>query len=371
MENIDITIIGAGVVGLAIAKELSEGNKNVLVLEQHHSFGQETSSRNSEVIHAGIYYPKNSLKAKLCVEGKDLLYQYCEENGVPYKKVGKLIVATQENEEATLDSILEKAKANGVHDLEFWSQEKIQKKEPKVQATKALFSPSTGIVDTHQYMLSLLRTAEANGADFAFESKLEKVEITQDGFVLSVMDNDREVFEFQSRYLINAAGLHAQSVANKIQQFPKKEIPMLYRCKGNYFSMTGKNPFSHLVYPVPEKGVTGLGIHATLDLMGQLRFGPDTEYVDEEDYKVSMKNIEKYYKAIRRYFPDLEEGSLQEGYVGIRPKLQAPNSDFKDFYIQTEKEHSFQNLVQLFGIESPGLTASLAIAKYVQKQLSL
>ncbi len=362
MDEVDITIIGAGVIGLAIAYELSKLNYTTLLLEKNKTFGEETSSRNSEVIHAGIYYPQNSLKARYCVRGRSQLYRYCEKNNIPHKRIGKLIVATRKEEEQVLDEIHLKAKANGVDDLIWMGKKEISELEPHVKATKALFSPSTGIIDTHTFMRSLLRTAEAGGVHFMAETDLFAIEPRSNGFQVQCR-NRSTVFTFRSEIIINAAGLSAQSVAASIIGFKSSLIPKLYLCKGNYFKLQGRAPFQHLIYPVPELGGAGLGIHATLDLQGQVRFGPDTEYIDEVDYQPSLGNLPKYYKAIRRYFPKLNDNSLQADYSGIRPKIQAPGEGTEDFIIQTEKEHHIKGLIQLFGIESPGLTSSLGIAE--------
>ena len=368
MEKVEITIIGAGVVGLAIAYQLAKAGHSVLLLEQHQSFGHETSSRNSEVIHAGIYYPTNSLKAVLCVEGKHLLYEYGQAHQIPHQNLGKLIVAVEKAEETTLEGILEKAKNNGVDDLTWISQKALKSMEPALRATQALHSPSTGIVDSHSLMRSLLGHAEQYGTWVAFDTQIQTIIPNANGFELHTLSAG-EPFSLATHLLINAAGLSAQSVSKQIQGFPQQHIPPLYLCKGNYFVMNGKNPFQRLIYPVPEANTRGLGIHATIDMAGQLRFGPDTEYIDAVDYQVSVNNIDRYYQIIRRYFPALQDDSLTPGYVGIRPKLQGPQDAFKDFVIQTEKDHGISGLIQLYGIESPGLTASLAIAKYVQRSL--
>ena len=368
MDRVDISIIGAGVVGLAIAQHLASPQRQLMILEQHSSFGHETSSRNSEVIHAGIYYPQGSLKATLCVTGKQKLYEYCEKNNIPHQRIGKIIVATKSEEDPILQSILKKAENNGVHDLQWQSQKQLQQIEPEVQGTLALLSPSTGIIDSHMLMRSFLGKAENQGAHFVAQAHVTHIEIVTDGFIVRV-SNGGEVYTFHTRILINSAGLHAQKVSHTIEGLASETIPPIYLCKGNYFSMNGKSPFAHLIYPVPEKA--GLGIHATLDLAGQTRFGPDTEYIDQENYEVSLDNLPKYYQAIRRYYPNLPDHALQPGYVGIRPKLQAPGESFQDFVIQDQSDHQIPGLIQLYGIESPGLTSSLAIAESVHKLLDL
>lgn len=364
MNKVDYTIIGAGVVGLAIAAELSRSDWTGLLIERNKTFGEETSSRNSEVIHAGIYYPQNSLKAELCVQGKSKLYKYCKENNIPHKKVGKLIVATCEEEEETLKEIYSKAVANQVNDLSWMERKEVGQLEPNVKATKALFSPSTGIIDTHTLMRSLLRTAENRGLYFIPETEVIKIDPQVDGFLIQSRERSGD-FTYHSKIVVNAAGLSAQSVASHIQGLDPSSIPKLHLCKGNYFKLSGKPPFKHLIYPVPEKNGAGLGIHATLDLQGQVRFGPDAEYVDNIDYQPNIDNLPKYYQAIRRYFPTLQNNSLQADYAGIRPKIQGPGETVKDFVIQTEIEHNMRGLIQLFGIESPGLTSCIAIADRV------
>ena len=368
MDKVDITIVGAGVIGLAIAYELAQENYIILLLEKNSTFGEETSSRNSEVIHAGIYYPKNSLKAELCVRGKKLLYEYCVKNNIPHKKVGKLIVAINTEEEKGLNEIYDNACNNGVDDLIWWNKNKIARLEPEIKAAKALFSPSTGIVDTHILMRSLLRKAEANGTYFIPATKVISIEPQRAGFYVKSEDKSCNC-DFFSTVVINAAGLSAQSVAENISNLDRSTIPKGYLCKGNYFKLVGATPFTHLIYPVPEKNKTGLGIHATLDLQGRIRFGPDTEYVDKIDYQPTDNNLPQYYKAIRRYYPQLPEQGLKPDYSGIRPKLQGPGETAKDFVIQGEKEHKIRGLIQLFGLESPGLTSCLALAKKVRQSV--
>ncbi len=367
METVDITIIGAGVIGLAIARKVAAPGKSVLILEQHRAFGTETSSRHSEVIHAGIYYPQDSLKAKFCVAGKIAMYDYCQQNGLPFQRVGKLIVATEPEEEPILEEILKKAHANGVDDLQWLSQQELRQREPALKATQALFSPSTGIIDSHAFMRSLLANAESQGANLACLTPVLHVEPSKDGFEIQV--GGASPFHFQTRVLINAAGLSAQEIARKIVDLPPNTIPALFLCKGNYFATSGKSPFSHLIYPVPEPNVAGLGVHSTLDLAGQVRFGPDVQYIDQVDYDVSLENLPKFYRSIRRYFPQLPDGALHPDYAGIRPKLQAPGAAVVDFVIQDASDHQLPGLIQLYGIESPGFTSSLAIADYVSSLL--
>ncbi|MBF0277023.1 MAG: NAD(P)/FAD-dependent oxidoreductase [SAR324 cluster bacterium] len=367
MDTVDITIIGAGVIGLAIAQKLAGTEKDLLILEQHRSFGTETSSRHSEVIHAGIYYPKDSLKAKFCVAGKIAMYDYCRRNRIPFKQLGKLIVATKSEEEPILEEILGKARTNGVFDLQWMSRQELQRLEPELQATQALFSPSTGIIDSHSFMRSLLANAESKGANLVCLTPVERIEPVKEGFEVHV--GGENPFHFHTRILINAGGLYAQDISRKISGLNPHSIPPIYFCKGNYFAISGKSPFSHLIYPVPEPNVAGLGVHSTIDLAGQVRFGPDVQYIDTIDYDVSLKNLPQFYHSIRRYFPGLPDASLRPDYSGIRPKLQGPGDPVADFIIQDASIHQLPGLIQLYGIESPGFTSSLAIADHVHTLL--
>jgi L-2-hydroxyglutarate oxidase LhgO len=368
MDRIDTCVIGAGVVGLAIAKKLAGASEETLILDRELRYGEGVSSRNSEVIHAGIYYPQGSLKAMSCVDGKHRLYEYCAARGVGHRRCGKLIVATESAEEATLEGIVARAEANGVMDLEVWNGARVAREEPAVKATMALFSPSTGIVSAAELMSSYLGEAEAQGGMFVARSEVSRIVIEADGFVVSAV-TDGEVFEFRCNRLINSAGLGAQGVALNMEGLDPALVPPLHLCKGNYFVMQGKNPFNHLIYPVPHPSGAGLGVHATIDLGGQVKFGPDVEYIPEEDFNVSEDRLDDYYEAVRRYFPSLQPGSLSPGYVGIRPKLQGPGDAPVDFVIQGQEEHGIPGLIQLYGIESPGLTSSLAIAEDVADRL--
>lgn len=368
MDHADSCVVGAGVVGLAIGRALASAGQEVFVLDKEAHFGQGISSRNSEVIHAGIYYPKDSLKAIMCVRGKQMLYEYCASRNISHVRCGKLIVATQADEEEVLEEIRGKAEANGVTDLAWWSRDRIAAEEPAVSATLALFSPSTGIVSSHELMQALLADLEDAGGTFASHASVDRVERHGEGFLI-VCDAGGEEYRFTTTRLVNSAGLSAQAVARRLTFVEASLVPPLYYCKGNYFTLTGKSPFTHLIYPVPEKTGAGLGVHATIDTGGQVKFGPDVEYVDEEDYRVSLDRLDEYYRAVRRYFPALADGRLEPGYVGIRPKLQGPGDMPRDFMIQGPAEHGETGLVQLFGIESPGLTSSLAIADHVLELL--
>jgi L-2-hydroxyglutarate oxidase LhgO len=355
MDNVECIVVGAGVVGLAVARALARAGREVVVLEAEDAIGTHTSSRNSEVIHAGIYYPKGSLKARTCVAGRQRLYAYCEAHGVPHRRCGKLIVATGEAQLPELAGIRRKAQENGVADLVEIPAAEAMRMEPALHCVAALHSPSTGIVDSHALMLAYLGDAEAAGAMLALKSPLQGVVVSGSGFAVRAAGT-----EIHARILVNSAGLRAPSVARLIAGFPAGRIPPELYAKGNYYALTGRPPFSRLVYPVPEPG--GLGVHVTLDLAGQARFGPDVEWVDRINYEVDPRRAERFYQAIRRYWPALPDGALAPGYAGIRPKISGPDEPAADFMIQGPAEHGVPGLVNLFGIESPGLTASLALA---------
>jgi len=364
MEYMDACVIGAGVVGLAVAKRLTEEGYSVAVIEKEASFGQGISSRNSEVIHAGIYYPAGSLKAQLCVEGKKLLYKYCESRSIPFSRPGKLIVATNTSEESTLTSIKQRAEVNGVYDLEWLDSVEVKKKEPLLKASAALLSPSTGIINCHDLMMAYLADIERNGGFMVPLTSFQKATVKEQGFIVETLSNGED-FTLECKILINAAGLSATQVASSIDGLVQEQIPSLHYCKGNYFSLSGASPFRHLIYPVPDASGAGLGIHATLDLAGQTRFGPDVEWIEHEDYLVNESRAQLYEDAIKRYFPTLKPANLVPAYSGIRPKLSPQGQPAEDFIIQDENTHHIPGLVQLFGIESPGLTSSLAIADEV------
>jgi L-2-hydroxyglutarate oxidase LhgO len=369
MEQVDCIIAGAGVIGLAVARVLSAQGLDTLILEAADAIGTEISSRNSEVIHAGIYYPKGSLKARLCVAGRDMLYRYCAERGIPHRRSGKLIVATDEAQDPMLATILAGAAACGVDDLRFVSAAEAQALEPALHCTKALLSPSTGIIDSHALMLALLGDAEENGATLSLNTRIVSGRIDAGRTVLQTTDTaSGEQFEIAASRFINASGLGAVALAGSIAGFGRQFLPTPRYAKGNYFSVAGRAPFSHLIYPVPEPG--GLGVHLTLDLAGAARFGPDVEWTDSIDYRVDPARGERFYAAIRKYWPDLPNGSLQAAYSGIRPKLSGPGEANSDFVIQDAAAHGIDGLVNLFGIESPGLTSSLAIAEHVMRILA-
>ena len=360
-ERVECVVIGAGVVGLAVARALALSGREVWVLEAGEGIGIGISSRNSEVIHAGIYYPTGSLKARYCVEGKEMLYAYCAERGVPHRRLGKLIVAADEAELPVLERIRAKAAENGVGDLVPLSGEAAREMEPALRVAGALHSPSTGIVDSHALMLSYQGEIEAAGGSVACHAPVLGGRVSRGGFCLEIGGEEKMTLECEA--LVNAVGLHAPDVARKIAGVPPETIPTAYLCKGSYYSLLGRAPFSRLIYPVPEKA--GLGVHLTLDLGGQARFGPDTQWVDHEDYDVDIARSENFYAAIRRYWPALRDGALSPGYAGIRPKISGPAEPSADFRVSGPAEHGIGGLVNLFGIESPGLTASLAIGKSV------
>jgi L-2-hydroxyglutarate oxidase LhgO len=363
MERIDCVVIGAGVVGLAVARSLAQAGREVVVLEAANEIGTGISSRNSEVIHAGIYYPQDSLKASFCVAGRNALYAYAEKNGISHRRCGKLIVATSTDQIKKLEQIKHQAAANGVSDLKFISAEEAMELEPELNCVAALLSPSTGIIDSHAFMLSLQGDAERAGAVFAFQSALECGEVTPDGIKLAVHGET-----WVANTVVNCAGLAAPRVAASLQGLDARYVPQSFYAKGNYFSYAGRSHFSRLIYPVPEVG--GLGVHLTLDLMGRMRFGPDVEWITEPDYKVDPARADGFYAEIRKYWPSLPDASLQPDYCGIRPKLTGPADAAADFRIDGPAVHGVSGLVNLFGIESPGLTSSLAIADYVRNLLN-
>jgi L-2-hydroxyglutarate oxidase LhgO len=361
MDKVECVVVGAGVIGLAVARRLAQAGREVIILEAAEGIGTVTSSRNSEVIHAGIYYAAGSLMARMCVSGKQALYRYCAGHGIPHRNCGKLIVATTPKETEKLQSIRAHAEANGVRDLQALSGEEARKLEPALNCDAALLSPSTGIVDSHAFMLALRGDAEDAGAACAFHTPLLRAKADAGRIELDV--GGEAPIALECRLLVNAAGLGATAIARSIDGMPIELIPRAYLAKGNYFSCNARAPFSRLIYPVPEPG--GLGVHLTLDLAGQARFGPDVEWVDTIDYAVDPARAERFYPAIRRYWPTLPDGALVPGYSGIRPKIVPPAVAVQDFLIQGPRDHGVEGLINLFGIESPGLTSSLAIADYV------
>jgi L-2-hydroxyglutarate oxidase LhgO len=365
MESVECVVVGAGVVGLAVARALARTGREVIVVEGESGIGEGVSSRNSEVIHAGIYYPTGLDKTRLCVEGKAMLYAFCQEFAVPHKRCGKLLVAVNEGEVDKLTALKAQADANGVTDLIWLTGKEAQALEPALVAERALLSPSTGVIDSHAFMLALQGDAEAHGAVIAFETPVLAGRADARGLVIET--GGPAPMRIAAGTLVNAAGLGAQTLARSIAGLSSDKIPPLHLAKGNYFSLSGRSPFSRLIYPMPTPG--GLGVHLTLDLAGQAKFGPDVEWVDAMDYDVDPRRAESFYAAIRTYWPDLPDGALQPAYAGIRPKIARPGGSNTDFLIQTEKDHGMAGLINLFGIESPGLTASLAIADWLAHRL--
>ncbi len=360
MDKVDAVVVGAGVVGLAIARELALQGREVLVLEQAAAIGTGTSSRNSEVIHAGIYYPQGSLKAQLCVQGKQLLYDYCRDRAIAHRRCGKLIVATSSDQLTQLARIQAMARANGVSDLQLLSVAQTMELEPALVCEAALLSPSTGIVDSHGLMLALQGDMENAGGALAVSSRLASARCTARGIELLACDGT----VLQTQVLVNSAGLDAPALAQRIQGLEPQYVPKNYFAKGNYFTLAGRSPFKHLIYPVPEGA--GLGVHLTIDLGGQARFGPDVQWVSSAtDLVVDPARADGFYAEVRKYWPALQDGALQPGYAGIRPKLQPAQDGPADFVIQGPPKHGLAGLVNLFGIESPGLTSALAIARHV------
>jgi L-2-hydroxyglutarate oxidase LhgO len=369
VERVDCTVVGAGIVGLAIARALALRGRDVLIVEQHGAIGSETSARSSEVIHAGIYYPSGSLKARLCVEGRQRLYDYLAERALPHRRCGKLLVASGADQRAALARLQVQALANGVSDLEPLDGAGARALEPALRCDAALLSPSTGIVDTHALMLSLLGDAENAGATLALRSRVRSGRVRDHGIELLVQTGEgTEPLHLASRSVVNAAGLHAQALARALAGLAPARVPARFLAKGSYFTLRGRSPFGRLVYPMPD--AAGLGVHLTLDLAGQARFGPDVEWVETLDYRVDPARAPQFAAAIRSYWPALDDAELQPGYAGIRPKCVGPGAAAADFVIDGPSGHGVAGLVNLFGIESPGITASLAIGEHVARLLA-
>ena len=361
METVDCVVVGAGVVGLAVARALALAGREVLILDAAEGIGTETSSRNSEVIHAGIYYPAGSLMARFCVAGRRMLYALCADKGVPHRNCGKLIVATNAQEDDMLAGIKRRAEVNGVEGMRVLTAAEAVALEPNLNCTSALLSASTGIVDSHAFMLALQGDAENAGAVPVFFSPVERGRKVEGAIEIDV--GGAEPMSLRCRLLVNSAGLHAPALAGNIVGMPAERVPTTYYAKGNYFTLQGRSPFTRLIYPVPVPG--GLGVHLTIDLGGQARFGPDVEWIDTLDYTVDPHRADSFYAAVRKYWPALKDGALQPGYAGIRPKIVPKGAPGQDFVVQGPQTHGVPGLINLFGIESPGLTASMAIAEHV------
>jgi L-2-hydroxyglutarate oxidase LhgO len=364
--ELDAVVIGGGVIGLALTRALAQSGRDVTLLEAEARLGQHTSSRNSEVIHAGIHYAPGSLKARLCVAGKQLLYRYCLEAGVEHRRLGKLIVATRDEEVVALERIWEQARSSGVADLQWLDAREISALEPQVRGVRGLLSPSSGIIDSHGLMQALRRDAEAAGARLVCRTPVTGGRVLGGGIELHLGGEQQSLV--RCRLLLNAAGLGAQAVARSIGGVPESSIPARYLAKGHYFALRGAVPFSHLIYPVPVAG--GLGVHLTLDLAGRARFGPDVAWIDDVDYSFDESRSSGFYEAVRRYFPALADGALVPGYTGIRPKLTPPGEPAGDFLIQGPNEHGVPGLWNFYGIESPGLTCPLALTDLALQKLS-
>jgi L-2-hydroxyglutarate oxidase LhgO len=361
VEEVECVVVGAGVVGLAVARALALAGREVIILDAAEGIGTETSSRNSEVIHAGIYYPAGSFMARFCVAGRKALYAYCAEKGVPHVNCGKLIVATNAEEDAMLAGIKRRAEVNGVEGMRVLNAADAIAMEPNLRCTSALLSPVTGIVDSHAFMLALQGDAENAGVVPVFFSPVTGGRVVQGGVEIDV--GGAEPMSLRCRLLVNSTGLHAPDLARGIMGMPQDRVPTAYYAKGSYFTLSGRSPFSRLIYPVPVPG--GLGVHLTIDLGGQARFGPDVQWIESIDYTVDPARADSFYAAVRKYWPELKDGALQPGYSGIRPKITPRGAPAQDFVVQGPQTHGVPGLINLFGIESPGLTASLALADYV------
>ena len=365
MDHVDTVVIGAGVVGLACARALALAGREVLLLEAKASFGTGVSSRNSEVIHAGLYYPNGSLRARHCVAGKRLLYEYCAQRAIPFRRCGKLLVATDEAQIAQIEKLLKNAAGNGVDDLRLITAAEATAREPALRCLAALLSPSSGIIDSHAFMLSLLGDVENAGGTAAFNTPVTGGRIEADGIIVFAQGADA----LKARLVVNCAALGAQALAGAIDGFPPQHIPTLRYARGVYFSISGRSPFSHLIYPLPE--AAGLGVHLTIDLGGQAKFGPDVEWIDHPAYEVDASRANAFYGEIGKYWPGIHDHVLQPAYAGIRPKIHGPGEPVADFHIAGRETHGVRGVINLFGIESPGLTAALSIAEQVTGMASV
>ena len=364
----NIVIIGAGVVGLAIARSLSKSYEDILILEEFSQFGQITSSRNSGVIHAGIYYPKNSLKSQMCIEGNKLIYDYCKQYSIPFKNTKKILIASSIDQIKIIDKIKIQAEINGVQDIEKISKTKVNKLEPLIECKEALLIHSSGIIDPISYMRSLEGQIYDNKGMIAYNSKVNKINFDGKYFTLEIINKENNIIKIKCNILINSAGLFATKVANKIQELKKKLIPKTFLAKGNYFSLQRDLGIRHLIYPIPEK--FGLGIHLTLELDNTIKFGPDVEWVKEIDnYEVNFNRKSLFVNEIIKYLPSLDSNLLQPSYSGIRPIMNKKDKSMRDFIIDIHDDHGIPGLINLYGIESPGLTSSLSLANYVKDKI--
>lgn len=368
MADFDICIIGAGVVGLSVARNLSQKGLSVLIVEKHERIGTETSSRNSQVIHAGMYYPDNSLKAKLCVDGNQSLYEYCFQRNIPHKRIGKYIIATDREEETYIQKIFEQGKKNGVENLQFQSQNEILKKEPNIKTVGGLYSPDTGILDVHPLMESYLEEAREHGAELICRHEVIRIIKINDGYEIE-LKSGKEISSIKVKSIVNSAGLQSDKIAELAGFNTEKLNYQLTYCKGHYFRVKNSDKYSihHLIYPAPQKNLSGLGVHLTLDLDGSLRLGPDVKYLEErkQDYTIDSNLADHFFNAVKRYLPELQKDEIYPDTAGIRPKLQKEGEPFRDFIIKEESENGFPLFINLIGIESPGLTCSLEIARMV------
>jgi L-2-hydroxyglutarate oxidase LhgO len=362
-DRIDVVIIGAGVVGLAAARTFAKAGREVLIVEREPAIGLHTSSRNSEVVHAGIYYEPGSLKARLCLEGKSLLYDYCARTGVGFKKTGKLIVAQSPAEVGKLKALQQNASACGVHDLVWLDGPEAMRLEPELRCVAALLSPSTGTVDSGQLMLTLQGDAEATGAMIAFQSEVTAGEISEDGVLLSIKSMDGSNSEILARLVINSAGHGAHALAGAIKGYDRSMLPPQYFAKGSYCSVSGRSPFAHHIYPIPVAG--GLGTHVTNDMGGSAKLGPDVTWIPKLNYDVDQHIADKFKTACEGFWPGIRDREVTPAYCGVRPKISGPGEPNADFRIQPVAENGTTVMINLFGIESPGLTSSLAIAEYL------
>ncbi len=364
-EKADVAVIGGGIIGLAVSRRLAIDGREVFLFEAEDDIGQHSSSRGSEVIHSGIYYPTNSLKARLCVAGQKQLYEYCDQQNIKYRQLGKILVATSDEEIPVLENLKKQAEANGVSDLQWLSSDEVTRLEPEIRCVRGFLSPSTGIVDSHALLQSLRMDGKKHGVNLFVATPVERGEVVDEGVMLTI--GGPEPSQVICRLVVNCAGLYAQKVARSIAGLSQKHIPTPFYAKGHYFTLAGQSPFSHLVYPVPEKG--GLGIHLTLDLSGKARFGPDVVWIDTVDYSFDESRADACYSSVRRYYPSLADGALSPGHTGIRPKLSKGDSVEKDFIVQGPKVHGVSGLYNTFGFDSPGLTASLAFADYFGEEV--